>query len=84
MIADIYECLSENRQKSINYKRPASCNIPLAYDSQISKILMLVGWSPLFLILIYLLLLLLLLLLSTFVERTFTGCHKCAKEAATR
>jgi len=28
--------------------------------------------------------LLLLLLLSTFVERTFAGCHKCAKEAATR
>ena len=23
-------------------------------------------------------------LLSTFVERTFAGCHKCAKEAATR
>jgi len=27
---------------------------------------------------------LLLLLLSTLVERTFAGCHKCAKEAATR
>jgi len=26
----------------------------------------------------------LLLLLSTFIEHTFAGCHKCAKEAATR
>jgi len=34
--------------------------------------------------LVLLVLLLLLLLLSTFVERTFAGCHKCAKEVATR